>query len=135
MSKRPVAAVSALATSGSKVLLVRRSKVPYAGVWSLPGGKIEPGETSREAVIREVLEETSVTVEPVRVIEVSDVFFPNRRNCTVHYVVVTFEVRPVSGNLVPGSDVSDAGWFTMSDVASLSLTDGLADLLARHFGD
>lgn len=134
MSK-PIAAVSALVVRDNKVLLVRRSKEPYSGFWSLPGGAVELGETVREALVREVREETSVEVEPAEVLDVTDVIRRDKSSIPVHYVVVTFKAFYLDGFPAPSSDVSETGWFTLSEARSMQLTDGLCAVLERVLND
>jgi len=96
-----------------RLLLIKRGHEPGAGLWSLPGGRIEPGETHQQAVAREVLEETGLRVEAGAVIDVSD-----------YLAVVT------GGELAAGDDAADARWVTAADLDRLPITKGLAGYLA-----
>ena len=119
-----------LTDSAGRVLLVRRGHAPYAGTWSLPSGRAEPGETVRAAATREVFEETGL------VVEVDDLLGVVRRQDpagTVHYEIHDFACRIVGGTLVAGDDADEAGWFSESQMADLELSPGLLGAL-RDFG-
>lgn len=112
------------------MLLVRRGHAPYAGTWSLPSGRAEPGETVRAAAMREVFEETGLVVQ---VDELLGVVRRQDPAGTVHYEIHDFACRIVSGTLVPGDDADEAGWFSESQMADLELSPGLLGAL-RDFG-
>jgi 8-oxo-dGTP diphosphatase len=108
-----------------RLLLVRRGRPPAAGLWSLPGGRIEPGETAAEAAAREVLEETGLRVSVGRLlasVQIGD------------YLVHDFAATVVGGSLHAGDDASDVRWCTADDTAMLPLTPGLLDELRRMGG-
>ena len=112
---------------GGRLLVVRRRNPPAAGRWSLPGGSVEPGETVREAVRREVAEETGLEVA------VGDlVGFLEIRDDRHHYVVLDFAGRVVGGNLRAGDDADDVAWMTSSELAAAGATDDLLPYLAEH---
>lgn len=94
-----------------QVLLIRRGSEPMVGGWSLPGGAIELGETVREACAREALEETGLRVEPVGEIETVDIIHRDAEGrIQYHYLVVDVLCRVVGGELLSGSDASEAAW-------------------------
>ncbi len=120
----PRAAVSACVFRAGELLLVQRARPPNAGVWSLPGGSIELGETSEAAIIREIAEETGFKIEINGVVGVNDVII---RDCdghlTHHYAIVVFAARltEAARDPVAASDAADARFFPLSsrEVASL----------------
>jgi ADP-ribose pyrophosphatase YjhB (NUDIX family) len=131
MGRRPLVAVGAVAVRGDgALLLVRRGKAPALGRWSLPGGRVEWGETLPDALRREVAEETGLEVVPgalaglVERIHLDEGF---------HYVILDYHVTVTGGTLRPGSDVTDARWVLPSELALLELSDGLLEAL-RDFG-
>jgi 8-oxo-dGTP diphosphatase len=122
----PRAAVSAAIFLGSDVLLVQRGQPPAAGLWSLPGGHIEPGETAQDAIIRELGEETGVTAHFQGVSDVVDVI---RRDSggrvRFHRVIVVFCGVWLGGEAAAGSDAASADWYARDGLSALSTTSGL----------
>ena len=125
----PRPAVSAVIVEGGKVLLVKRGFEPNRGLWSFPGGSIEPGETAREAIEREVFEETSLRVDVGDVAGVYDVISRDGELLLFHYIIVNFHARVVSGEVRAASDAADARWFEFDELASLPTTPHLLDRL------
>ena len=114
------------------VLLVRRSRPPVAGKWSIPGGMVELGETTAEAVVREIEEECGLRVRLGGVAGVLDRVTrdPDGR-VRYHWVLVDYVAFPESGMLTAGSDAADAQWVRIDDVETLDVTDGLIDMIRR----
>jgi 8-oxo-dGTP diphosphatase len=106
----------------AEVLLIRRSKPPRLGEWSLPGGKVEFGETLRAALLREVREETGLDVQIVDLLDTAEIIFDAEAGADdAHFVLVDFTVRAVSGTLAASSDADDARWFSLDAIADLHL--------------
>ena len=107
----PTAAVGAVIWSPrGEVLLVKRGREPRKGEWSIPGGKVEFGETLRDALIREVEEETGLKIEVLNVVDVVDFFGPETGGRpSHHYVLIDFTAR-ASGSPRIGSDAVEAKW-------------------------
>ncbi len=94
-----------------EVLLVRRGSEPMIGSWTLPGGAIELGETVGEACVRELLEETGLTVEPLGEVETFDIIHRDADGrVQYHYVIVDVLCRVSAGEVCAGSDASEAVW-------------------------
>lgn len=112
--------------AAGRLLLIRRGHEPGAGLWSLPGGRIEPGETDQQAVVREVLEETGLRVECGPLLGTAELPGPDGAVIDVsdYLAVIT------GGELTAGDDADDARWVTAAELADLPLTDGLAGYLA-----
>lgn len=91
------------------MLLVQRANEPWKGYWSIPGGVVHTGELLRDAVIREMREETGLEVEPLEVVEVFESI-----SVLFHYVVIDYLCRVAAGNLKPGDDALDARWFSIN---------------------
>ncbi len=119
---------------GSRLLLVRRKHEPKAGSWTLPGGRVEVGETTRQAICREVLEECGLIVEPVRLLDVVD-FIETDSSAQVkfHYILIDYEVSVSGGEVAAGSDASDACWFQFADLDRIDIPQLTLDFLHRHY--
>jgi 8-oxo-dGTP diphosphatase len=112
--------------SSGRLLLIRRGHEPGAGLWSLPGGRVEPGEAQAAALVREVREETGLIVAPGRL--VGRVERPGRGDDV--YLIADYAAEVTGGELAAGDDAADARWATMEDLYVLPLTDGLLDALS-----
>jgi ADP-ribose pyrophosphatase YjhB (NUDIX family) len=120
-----------VAIAGDRVLLVRRGRAPGVGLWSVPGGRVEPGETVDAAVVREVAEETGLSVRcgPLA-------GWAERIGADHHYVILDFHVSVV-GDTAPtaGDDAAEAAWVPVSELGERPLVDGLARFLASALSD
>lgn len=122
---REVAAVGAVIVREGRLLLVRRGHPPAAGQWSVPGGKVEPGESEPQAVAREVAEETglSVRVGPL----IGEVVRPGIGD--VVYRIRDYVVEIVGGIEHAGDDAADLAWVPFGELTERELTEGLLDTL------
>ncbi len=109
-----------------RLLLIRRGHAPYPGTWSLPGGHVEPGETDAEAVVREVAEETGLTVTAG--VLIGAVQLPG--NNATGYLVRDLRCTVTGGLLRAGDDADRVRWCTPADLADLPTTPGLLRTLA-----
>lgn len=126
--------MGALIFLDGEILLVERGKEPLKGLWSLPGGVVEVGETLDSAIRREVLEETGLVVEPVRVFEIFErIMCDGDGRPEYHYVLIDYLCRVLSGSPVAADDVSGVAWVPQADVASYRLTEGTLDVIERAF--
>ncbi len=132
--QRPFLAVSAAIFRNGKVLLVRRARAPATGVYTLPGGVVEVGETLIEAVAREVLEETALTVDPIALAGHRDVLVRDDSGKILrHFVVLPFAARWVAGEFTPSEELAEGMWVNPRTVAGFKTTDGLADVIATAY--
>lgn len=111
-----------------KVLLVKRGRAPFVGMWSLPGGKIECGESPRQAACRELKEETGIEAEVDGIIDTVRVAAGCPGNGTTYRLTV-FYGRPVGGTLKAASDSEVAKWVDLEDIHTLPMTEGAAELI------
>jgi 8-oxo-dGTP diphosphatase len=133
----PLVGVGAIIIEQDRVLLVKRGSPPLEGEWSIPGGVLELGETLRQAVIREALEETGLTVEAGELLGVYDRIVRNEDardgRPRYHYVLIDFLCRKTAGELHAAGDAADARWFTRSELNQLSLAEDTAQVINRGF--
>jgi 8-oxo-dGTP diphosphatase len=108
-----------------EVLLIQRGTPPRLGEWSIPGGRLEWGETTKAAALRELREETGVEAELLGLIDVVDGIFTSRTsgNVTRHYVLIDYVARHISGAPVAGDDAAEARFVAHEDLASFGLWD------------
>jgi 8-oxo-dGTP diphosphatase len=129
---KPRVAVGGIVFKDNRVLLVRRGKPPAEGDWAIPGGSVDLGETLQQAVERELLEETAITVKAKDIAYVFDVISgdPEGR-VRFHYVIIDLMADYVSGRPRPGDDVSDARWIAPDELNNLRINSKTLDLLRK----
>lgn len=121
--QRPVPAVGTVCFRGEDVLLIRRGTKPMAGDWSIPGGRIEYGETTEAAALRELKEETGITARITGLADVVDAIFTSRMtgDITRHYILIDYAAIWLSGEPVAGDDADHAEWISPDRLATLPL--------------
>lgn len=128
---RPYLAVSAAIIRDGRFLVVRRARAPAAGLFTLPGGGVEAGETLFAAVAREVREETGLVVEPLVLAGHREVIVRDAADrIERHFVILSFAARWISGEVVLNDELSESRWITLPDLAALATTEGLAEIVA-----
>lgn len=124
----PEVCVGAIVVDDARLLLVRRGHGPAAGDWSVPGGRVEPGETLAEAVVRELAEETGLEGVCGKLIG-----WVERIGEDHHFVILDFAVTLLEGaEPVAGDDAAEARWVPLGEVAEQRLVEGLAEFLHEH---
>jgi 8-oxo-dGTP diphosphatase len=132
--QRPFLAVSAAIVRDGRILVVRRARAPAHGLYTLPGGVVEVGETLVEAVAREVLEETGMTVEPVALAGFREAVARDAQDRVErHFVILCFAARWQAGEPVLNEELDEARWLDPADLAGLKTTAGLAEIVATAF--
>ena len=132
--ERPYLAVSAVIVRGSTFLVVRRARPPMQGLFTLPGGAVETGESLAQAVQREVLEETGLSVEPVALAGTREVVSrDDTGRVQRHFVILAFAARWIAGEPTLNEELSEARWIAPSALQDLSTTEGLAEIVAAAF--
>jgi mutator protein MutT len=128
MAPTPSVCVGAVAIDDGRLLLVRRRNDPGQGTWSVPGGRVEAGETVQEAVVRELAEETGIEGVCMGLIGVAE-----RIGDDHHFVILDYSVEVLApAPPAAGSDAADARWVPLAQVGDYDLVDGLAEFLHEH---
>jgi len=128
---RPYLAVSAAIFRDGHVLIVRRALPPAQGLYTLPGGVVELGETLEQAVIREIREETNLNVEPLALAGYRQAIARDAGGrIERHFVILPFAARWVAGEISLNEELAEARWLLPPELSGLSTTDGLADIVA-----
>jgi ADP-ribose pyrophosphatase YjhB (NUDIX family) len=131
---RPFLAASAAVIRDGKVLIVRRARPPARGVYTLPGGVVEVGETLVDAAKREVWEETGLDIAPLALAGFREVILRDGENAVSrHFVILSFAARWIAGEVRLNGELDDARWLDPAEIAGLSTTEGLSDLVAAAF--
>lgn len=127
---RPLVGVGAVVIKDDSILLVRRGSPPAEGLWSLPGGSQEAGETVREAVEREILEECGIKVAAGHPIAVLDsIYTDGDGRIKFHYVLIDFWAEYLGGSIKAASDAAAVRWVPLREVENYPLSRGLKEVL------
>jgi 8-oxo-dGTP diphosphatase len=134
MSPSPIPAVIAVVIRSGWTLLVRRANPPDAGLWGFPGGKIEFGETVKDAATRELLEETAVHAEARDVLTTLDVLVRDAGgDIRQHYILIAVQCRWIAGEPIAGDDALEARWFPIAELDPNTLAMSVdVDVIARR---
>jgi 8-oxo-dGTP pyrophosphatase MutT (NUDIX family) len=126
-STRPPNAASVALIDGDRVLLIQRARAPWSGMWSLPGGRLEPGETPERAAEREILEEVGLHVFALRPLR--RMFLGDGK-----FVLQVFATEAFEGEIVIAeAEISDHRWVRLDDIAFMHTTPDLGDVVAGAF--
>ncbi|HTS65868.1 MAG TPA: NUDIX hydrolase [Candidatus Acidoferrales bacterium] len=132
--RHPLVGVGGLIFRRGRILMAQRGKEPLKGWWSLPGGALETGETLDQAVRREILEETGLVVEPVRIFEIFERILRDTAGVPeYHYVLIDYVCRVTGGRLCAGDDVCDVAWMRPDELKGLQVTEGTLAVIERAF--
>jgi 8-oxo-dGTP diphosphatase len=131
----PLVAVGAIVVRDSRVLLVRRGQPPSEGLWAIPGGRVELGETLQEAAEREIKEETGLTIRARNSIYTFDFILRDEAGrVRFHYVIVDLLADFVSGAVQPGDDAREARWVTPGELEGLPVNRTTLEVLEKVIG-
>jgi acetyl-CoA carboxylase carboxyl transferase subunit beta len=122
------AASAVIRNADGDYLLVQRATPPEKGHWTLPGGRVDPGETLEQTAIREVYEETGVVIRIVRAL--GQLHVPDGKGGM--YEIHDYLAESLSGEAIAGDDAADVGWFSAETLAELPLTTDLLKYLTRY---
>ncbi len=113
---------------------MERAKAPLKGYWSLPGGVVEIGEHLQEGIRREVLEETGLEVEPLRVLTIFERIMRDRKDKPeYHYVLIDYLCRVIGGVLQASDDVSRVAWVPRQSLDQYRITEGTLPVIEKAF--
>ena len=130
----PQVAVGAVVVKNDRVLLIKRNKPPGEGLWAIPGGRVELGETLQQAAEREIMEETGLTIQakdPVYTFEVIEPGGTGRPR--FHYVIIDLAAEYVKGELSPSDDASEARWISSQELKRLPVSQTTTEILNTIF--
>jgi 8-oxo-dGTP diphosphatase len=128
---RPYVAVSAAIFRDGRVLIVRRAHPPAAGLYTLPGGVVELGETLVEAAVREVREETGLEIEPLMLAGYREAISRDADGRVErHFVILPFAARWLASEVRLNEELAEAHWLNPSELSDLATTEGLAEIVA-----
>jgi ADP-ribose pyrophosphatase YjhB (NUDIX family) len=123
--------VSAAIFRDGRVLIVRRGRPPAHGLYTLPGGGVELGETLEQAVVREVREETGLAVAPLALVGFREAIGRDAAGrIERHFVILPFAARWIAGEIALNEELAEAQWRRPDELAGLKTTDGLAEIVA-----
>jgi 8-oxo-dGTP diphosphatase len=125
----PIEGASIAVFKERSVLLVKRGREPFAGLWSLPGGKLGPGETPQEAASRELQEETGVEAAIEGLLDRVDVSAPDGDGAQARYRLTVFYGRARGGEPRAGGDAAAASWISLDALENLPMTEGTRALI------
>lgn len=127
---RPFLAVSAAIVHDGRVLAVRRARKPAITLYTMPGGVVEAGETLFEAAIREVREETALSIEPVALAGHREAIMRDKEGRVErHFVILCFAARLLGGEIRLNNELDDARWLAPHEFAGVKTTDGLTEIV------
>jgi len=131
---RPIPAVGAFIVRDGEILLIRRAYEPCAGKWSIPGGIIELGETTIDALKREVFEELGVRLKSSKLLDVYDYISKDENGkIRYHYVIIDFLVDLESFEITPSNEIIEYGFFTRDEMLSMpDLVSSVKAVIERH---
>jgi 8-oxo-dGTP diphosphatase len=133
LSERPVVGVGAVIVHAGRVALIRRGKEPLKGRWVVPGGTLEWGEGLEEAVVREVREETGLTVRPRALLMVFDRIERRPEGVLYHYVILDYLCEWLAGELEAGSDADEAAWVSPEELPAYDLPEKALEVVTDGF--
>ena len=128
---RPILAVSAVVWRAGRFVAVRRARPPAQGLFTLPGGGVEAGETLKQAVERELREETGLIIEPIDLAGHREVIMRDGEGRVArHFVILAFAALWRDGELTLNEELAEARWIDAEELAGLPTTEGLAEIVA-----
>ena len=130
---QPFSGVGVVVYKNGKILMVKRAREPNKGMWSIPGGAIEVGETIYEAAVREVLEECNIKVKIKQVLDAAEnIVKDNSGRIRFHYVIIDLVANYSGGRPKAGTDAAECGWYTPQEIRGMDITPTLRIMFERQ---
>jgi ADP-ribose pyrophosphatase YjhB (NUDIX family) len=127
----PVVGVGAVVVNDGKALIVKRAHEPRKGEWSLPGGRVELGESLVAAARREIKEETGLDIDVGPIVEVFDRIHRHEARVRYHFVIVDYLCMCVGGTLCAGDDAEDVAWVTGDELERYAVNEFAAAVIRK----
>lgn len=132
--RRPEVGIGAVVEHGGAILLIERATPPNQGLWAIPGGRLEFGETLQQAAEREIREETGIVIRAGEVIYTTEFLdYDAQGEVQYHYVILDLRGDYLSGEVSAGDDASAAAWVPFAQLDRLALTDSTSTALQQLF--
>jgi mutator protein MutT len=130
----PVVGVGGIVLDADRVLLVKRGREPLKGIWSIPGGKLELGETLRDGVRRELREEVGLEVQVLEMVEVFERITRDAEGrAAYHFVLIDFLCECPDGVARADDDVDEVAWVERSRISDYETTEGAPAVIEKAF--
>lgn len=133
MDVRPTVGVGGVVLRDGKALLIRRGKEPFRGRWSVPGGKLEPGETLEQGVVREIREETGIAAAVIEFLTVFERIEHSEGALAYHYVIVDYLCEAGPGEAQAASDAEAVAWAGPNDLGAYDLPEKTLEVIRQGF--
>jgi 8-oxo-dGTP diphosphatase len=131
--EHPSVGVGGVLIQDGRVVLVRRGKQPLLGRWVIPGGTVEAGEGLEQALVREMREETGLSVRPLQILLVFDRILREGGRLRYHYVIIDYLCEVLEGELRAGSDAADAAWAAQEELPAFDLPEKALEVVQEGF--
>ncbi|HQT46971.1 MAG: phosphohydrolase [Acidocella sp. 20-63-7] len=132
----PLIGIGVILLRGAQILLIRRGKPPGLGLWSLPGGKQELGETAQACARRELLEETGLTCGELTLIAHADsIHYDAQGRIKYHYTILDFAAPYLDGDAAPGDDVTQTAWASLEELDRYELSVEMQDIICKAISE
>ncbi len=129
-SQYPLPSVSAIVIGEKGILLIKRNKEPNKGLWSIPGGVVEIGETQKEAIVREITEETGIRPEIIEFLNTGDIILRDSEGrIEYQYMINRYFAYALTTDIQPGIDEADASWFKLDNLPTEEMPQNLLELI------